>query len=72
MKLSIPPSVTPTAEATVIESYVKSTEGRVLLLLVHRGILKTGEQFVCDKFKGRIRSMAIADLRYIPKENIEK
>jgi len=68
----IPNSITPTAEATVIESYVKSSEGRVLLLLTHRGILKTGAEFVCDRFRGKIRSIAIPDLRYVSNTAIDK
>lgn len=55
----------PTAEATIIESNVVEGEGKTLLLILHRGILRVGESFVTDRFMGKIRSIQVSDMRYI-------
>lgn len=57
----------PTATASVIESWVSSTEGKSLLVIVRTGILKVGGAFVSDRYLGRIRTLQVCDSRFTVK-----
>lgn len=62
--LHVDPATNP-AEATVIESYSSPGLGRVLLLITHLGTLRVGSHFVTNNCSGVIRSLRIADSRYL-------
>lgn len=53
------------SEATVIESYASPGLGRVLLLITHLGTLSVGQHFVTNNLSGVIKSLRIADQRYL-------
>lgn len=53
------------SEATVIESYVSPGLGRVLLLVTQLGTLSVGQHFVTNNVSGVIKSLRIADQRYL-------
>lgn len=62
--LHVDPNTDP-AEATVIESYSTPGLGRVLLLISHLGTLSVGSPFVTNNCSGIIKSLRLADSRYL-------
>jgi small GTP-binding protein len=62
--LHVDPNQVP-AEATVIESYSSPGLGRVLLLISHLGTLSLGSHFVVNNCTGQIKSLRLADSRYL-------
>lgn len=59
------------AEATVIESISSKSMGKILLLMTHIGTLKKGSTFVVEQYMGTIKSMKIADMRYISSSSLD-
>ena len=45
------------AQGTVVESTLDPGKGPLATLLVQRGTLKVGENFICGKFSGRVRAL---------------
>jgi small GTP-binding protein len=66
--LHVNPKANP-AEATVIESYSTPGIGRVLLLITHLGTLRVGSHFVTNNCSGIIKSLRLADSRYLASDD---
>ncbi|MEP7325798.1 MAG: translation initiation factor IF-2, partial [Gemmatimonadota bacterium] len=45
------------AQGTVLEATLDPGKGPLATILVQKGLLKTGDNFICGKFSGRVRAM---------------